>query len=945
MAGRLLASGAPVEPIGLSQWHHSVVMPGGEPVGYISALAQDRDGFLWLSTIGGRLLRFDGQELNEPFAEQLKPFQAPVLVLLGPHGESSDIWVGHRRGGATHIVNGVATHYEGGALPAGSVFVLQRDRRGVVWAVTPLGVARFVDGSWQPLPASFGWSKPHPESLVIESATGDVYVKDAEQGALVSRRGEAPFQPVSRSDFDRANAGLPPGVPWSLAPEDDGPGRFAPDGAFWYGPTEGIDHYRWSTGTPAGVPDIREHMGFADGLSGVQVMDILADREGDVWLATEKGLDRFRRTHFTPVAFDSPMGGAILLPMPDGSVWVANKRQPPYLYAHGKLTRVDALKDGVSAVTLMSDGSVMFAGMNGLRRWHGGEVTFLPVPPLLEHAGTRFKQVLEDSDGSLWITVATFGLYHVSDGKWVRMNGSDGLPDASPLLMQRLPGGHVGFAFADGQLLSMVDGRARPMPGSGHLDVGAPLVWLIDGEDMWLGGSSGLAHISHGVPRILRRAGQASYNGVTGLARDATGSVWVFDHDGVDRVVASADPAADGRSLLHIAPGEGISENSGVSASSSLVLDRSGMVWVASSDSVATLDPSHPVTNAIKPRVVVEGLSTDQQMHPVGPHDVVPALTHTVRIDYTAAMLRWPERTRFEYWMSGVDDTWQRAGTRRSAYYTNLSPGRYTFRVRAFNEDGVGSEIDAVYAFRVAPAWYQMALFRGLAVLLIVALAWFAYVYRVRELTRRMRIRTDERERIARDLHDTLLQGFQGLVLRFQAIRQHVESEKARDMIDRALARADDVLIEGRDKVTALRGTGDAFGSRDLVEALEAVGAERADLSTAAFRVVRFGRARELSADALENVLAIGREAALNAFQHAAASTVTVEVRYGFTSLAVRVVDNGHGFDPASERDGHWGLRGMGERARGLGAEFFIRSAPGEGAEVSVRVKAARAYL
>lgn len=932
------AHAAPAGPVGLFQLQHTVVQAGGEPVGPVSNMAQDSDGFLWLLMLGGGgVLRYDGQQIIAPFNDLLAAYDRPVSLLLGPHGESRDIWIGHRRSGVTHIVDGVATHYEGGTLPSGTAFELKRDRAGVVWVVTTQGVARFIDGRWQPLPRSFGWTKPHPEDIAIDPATGDVYVQDADQGGLVSRGGEAPFVPVARSELDRAKAGLPPDVPWRLSPEEDGKAVLTSDGALWYSPAEGVDRFSWPDGRVSGTPPVHEHMKYSDGLSG-QVTDILEDREGNVWLGTDKGLDRFRRPHATPLVLDQPIGNAIVTPMPDGSLWVSSYRRPPLRYAHGTLTSIDAIGDGISAVTPMVDGSLLFAGIGGLRRYKDGAVESLPVPGELAHVGTRFKQVIEDGQGGLWVIAATFGVYHVEHGQWTRMNGEAGLPAETPVLLRELPGKGMGFAYASGAFLSFADGHATRLPGMEGPGVGTPLAWFVEPHGMWVGGTRGLAHVEGGVVRHVARPGGAGFRDVSGIGRDTEGGLWVYHQDGVDRI--------EGGTPAHIAPGDGIGENAtGVSTASSLVVDASGKAWVVGYGGVAWFDPAHVAVNSVQPKVLVETIVADRVPGPATAHKLVPALVHTLRIDYTAPMLRWPERSRFEYQLSGVDDTWQQAGTRRSAYYTNLSPGTYTFRVRAFNEDGVGSAADTVYHFRVAPMWYQTYTFLACMALLAMVVAWLAYRYRVQALTRRLRIRMDERERIARDLHDTLLQGFQGLVLRFQAIDRHVADPKAKEMIDAALDRADAVLLEGREKVAALRDSGEAEGARDLEASLGAIGAENADAGAVAFRVTMLGRPRELAADVFTNAVAIAREAALNAWQHAGASSVVVEADFGKRAFELRIIDNGRGFDATAERPGHWGLRGMRERARAVSGELTIERATGGGTCVVLRVKAARAYL
>ncbi|SEN11923.1 Two component regulator propeller [Luteibacter sp. UNCMF331Sha3.1] len=938
-----------VTPVSLFQMQHTVVQPGGAPVGAILSLVQDSDGFLWLTTFKGRLLRFDGESLSEPFATQLKPHENPVTILLGPKGESRDMWIGHRRNGITHIVDGVATHYDGGALPKGSVQVLQRDRNGLIWAMTPSGVARFVDGRWQALPASFGPAPRHLTYFTIDAATGDVFYEDTGQGVMVSRQGSQRFVPAQRREMLHADAGLPASVPWTLPTDGEAVMRAVSDGSLWYAPETGLDRYRWS-GTPHGVaPDIRERMTFADGLSSTQVYAILEDREGDVWLGTTRGLDRFRKTHVTPLVFPEPVEFPAMAALPDGSVWITTMTRAPARYADGKLETVEAVGDGISAVTALADGSLLFAGRRGLQRWRAGKLTSLPVPASFMPVGARFRQVLEDRDRTLWVVLAGSGLYHVDGDTWTAVGAREGLPSDVPTLLRQLPDGGIGVAYPDAGLYEIRHGTVRRLLGSGAA-FGAPTAWLPEAQGMWIGGSRGLVHAGPKGLNTLHRPDGGAYLAVSGLVRDDDGALWIFHQDGIDWLTAAdAEKAARGQpatATRHIDLVEGLGENAaGIIPVSSLLKDASGRLWAAGNTGVGYLDPRHVAFNAVRPKVFVDALATDRKVGPAVDGAVVPALTHGLRIDYTAAMLRWPERARFEYRLVGVDDGWQHAGSRRSAYYTNLSPGDYTFHVRAFNEDGVQSASDAVYRFHVAPMWYQTWMFDVGLVVVSLLLVAVAYVLRVRVVTQRLRIRTAERERIARDLHDTLLQGFQGLVLRFQVIRKHAGSDKARDMIDRALARADEVLVQGREKVAAVRrADAHTIDDGDLVRALEAVGEERSDLHPATYAVRQQGTARPLSAAVYDDVVAIAREAVLNALQHASASRVTADVVYSRGMLELRVADNGSGFDVGLEREGHWGIRGMRERARLIGAQLDLRSMPGEGSEVVLRVKASRAY-
>jgi signal transduction histidine kinase len=306
---------------------------------------------------------------------------------------------------------------------------------------------------------------------------------------------------------------------------------------------------------------------------------------------------------------------------------------------------------------------------------------------------------------------------------------------------------------------------------------------------------------------------------------------------------------------------------------------------------------------------------------------------------------------RSRYRLLGYDKEWHDGGSRVDAPYDHLGPGRYTFRVVARNNDGVWNEAGASLDFTIQPAFYQTAGFQLLYVLAGAILVWLLYRLRLRHVAgiikQRAEARADERVRIARDLHDTLLQGIQGLMLHFHvAAQEFPEDGRPRAAMERALARADHIVAEGRDRVNRLRS--DDFTYKNLIDAFEAIAADLSYEQQVRFALKIEGRLEDVASPVLNELHYIGREAISNAFRHSKASEIAVRITCGSKSVVLAVVDNGHGFDPValeiSPRAGHWGLRGMRERAEVIGARFECESTPNEGTEVLVTVPAHRAY-
>jgi signal transduction histidine kinase len=314
-----------------------------------------------------------------------------------------------------------------------------------------------------------------------------------------------------------------------------------------------------------------------------------------------------------------------------------------------------------------------------------------------------------------------------------------------------------------------------------------------------------------------------------------------------------------------------------------------------------------------------------------------------------------PERVHFRYKLDGSDKDW-RDGTRRDAIYTNLSPGRYTFRVLASNNDGKWNPIGSSIGFRIAPAFWQTTWFHAVCVLALLGLIWRLYELRVRQLTRAFNMtleaRVSERTRVARELHDTLLQSFQGLLLRFRTVQTLLPLSlgEAQQTLDSTIEQARAAIREGRDAVQGLRSS--AIGTEAFVEELGALGTELANdpayARSIALSIKIEGTPRDLQLLVCDEIRRIASEAMRNAYQHAEASRIEVQLDYSAGQFELRVRDDGKGIEPellkGSGRPGHFGLSGMRERAAEIGGKLSIWSAPGSGTELQFSLTGAIAY-
>jgi signal transduction histidine kinase len=372
-------------------------------------------------------------------------------------------------------------------------------------------------------------------------------------------------------------------------------------------------------------------------------------------------------------------------------------------------------------------------------------------------------------------------------------------------------------------------------------------------------------------------------------------------------------------------------------------------------DGISVVNPRHLPINKLPPPVHVEQVIADRKTYEASSNANgqlhLPPRIRDLQIDYTALSLVAPEKVLFRYKLEGWDRDWKDVGTRRQAFYSNLPPRNYRFRVMACNNSRVWNEAGTFLDFSIAPAYYQTNWFRLSCGAAFLALLWGLYQFRLRQLAREFNMRLDERvlerTRIARELHDTLLQNVQGLILKIHAIGKRIPTtDPTRQEIEKTLDYADQVLAEGRDRVRNLRTATVGFG--ELPKAFQQVVEEAAPNRSSTFKTVVEGTVLELHPIIREETYSIGREALINALTHSDAHNIEAEITYESREFRLRIRDDGRGIDPAvlekGGRDDHWGLQGMRERAKRIGGKLDLWSRPGSGTEVELAVPASTAY-
>jgi signal transduction histidine kinase/ligand-binding sensor domain-containing protein len=951
----------------------------------IEAIAQTRDGYIWLGTDTG-LFRFDGRRFErfQPSSgDPLSPGTIPTITATPDGG----LWVGYQSAGASFLKNGHNVNFgQAEGLTAGSIDQFARDSAGVVWAASGAGLWRFDGATWTKVDAAWGYPLNHAANVFIDSRD-TLWVGSGKQ-VLYLPKGARRFEVAAeQADSSYAMDEGPDGTVWialidsmQIKPLAGPDGKliadsksyhyaslrilFHRDGSLWIC-TNAQGVYRVPvaqihSGAGTSAEDPIQHVSASDGLTSDDVRDLVHDREGGTWIVSTKGLDYFRRAALT--ALDLPKGWFRIAIVADG---------PDSILAVGKqIIRVDRL--GMSIVSAPKellrpgqiesayrdpDGTIWLGLHDSLSRYTPTALVTVPLPDGLDPLLHVPQTMTMDRNGGLWVSFLHTGFMHYWRGQWSKPSfPSAGAHDPGLSALTDTKG-RVWFGLTHNRvevLSGNVQIRYGPEAGIRVGDVTA----LYDRSgQLWLGGKEGLQFQKQDRFYSLRLDGDPTIEGVSGILQRASGELWVNQASGIVRIEpgeiskALRDPDYSVKYRLYNYL-DGLTDiGSQIRPNPTIVETDRGRLYIATRSGVLWIDPDEPQVPTAPPAVFVNSVTVDGKLWRDQAELHLPAGADSVEIDYTATSLLIPDRVRFRYKLDGLDKDWQEAGTRRQAYYSRLPPGRYRFRVLASNSVGVWNEGGASVALEIPPTFVQSFTFKLLCVALAAGILALLYHLRLRMLMRqiknRLYERLAERERIARDLHDTFFQAIQGLLLRFNTATSMLTSdEPARAILEDTLKKSDDVMKEGRELVLDLRaGVGE---TSSLSKAFAAAEAEFLRFGDAKYRVISNGEPRELHPVVCQEAYRLGREALANAFQHSRASHIEAELIFEPSALRLRFRDDGIGIDPGVLRDGsranHWGLPGMRERAHKISAQIDIWSHKGAGTEIEVRIPASVAY-
>jgi signal transduction histidine kinase/ligand-binding sensor domain-containing protein len=976
----------------LTQYAHTAWQTQDVAEDFHGPFTQTADGYFWFGTASG-LTRFDGVTFVSYAPPDLKLPSRGYQYLLGARDGS--LWIG-TTSGLGRLKDGKFQWYSDPAKHNGIVRIFE-DKKATIWVTRyhapreegPLcrveGTRLHCFGKNDGIPAAFALG-------LTEDSAGYLWFGS---DVLYRWRAGSPATAYLNELADRQDAGEgvhevavgESGTVWA-AINATGAGlgvRYLSGGKWAPYVIPGFDGSKFSAtglyvdrkgllwiGTDSGIYRVRngraEHYGIAEGLSGKSARSFYEDREGNLWVRTDTGIDKFRDIPVITYSTREGLSGAgiiTVLGLQDGSLWVGNGSAIDILSheEHSVLSAKEGLPGTTVGALYQDHRAVVWLGVNGrLMSYDHGRFKEFKRPDGSSIAKGALGAITEDANHTIWALTPRHELFRVKDqtAYLVISVSSDNRPGGY-LAPDRKGGLWIGSI--NGALTYYRDGQTSTISIPAQGSEFTLMDLAVDSDDsLLLSTSEGLFRWDNQHWQVLNHRNGVPEGAVFTAIRDDVGALWLYAQRGLVRITKAeydnwlghSDRKLqtevfgkfDGlRPRLTVLPEQPMSTKT-----------RDGKLWFAASDVLQMVDPTQTYRNGIAPPVRIERVIADHKDYPVAEMLRLPALTRDVEIDYTALSFAAPQKVQFRYMLLDRDSHWQDAATRRRAFYSNLGPGNYRFRVIACNNDGVWNEAGATLDFSVVPAWYQSGWFRSsIAAALLLGL-WGTYQLRVKQLQRQFNVgleaRVNERTRIARELHDTLLQNFHGLMFQFQAASTLMlrRPDEAKKSLDDAIVETKKAIAESRDAIQGLRSEPIAKGN--LAELLASTSRELAEANAnehqPVFDLVEEGERRTLSPAVSNDICRTALELMRNAYQHAHARRIEAEIRYGDSMFRLRIRDDGKGIEPnvikEGGRVGHWGLRGIRERADRIGARLEVWSEPGNGTEVQLLVPASIAY-
>jgi len=982
-AGRALEPTTPLASYARQSW----VMENGLPQNTVQALAQTRDGFVWLGTEVG-LLRFDGNSFAV-FDKNSTPALPGSDVRCLLETKDGALWIGTTEGLA-RLKDGVITAFttkEG--LPGNGILELNGiDEKGALWLWTDQGLAmqtgeKFVKArnvdAWPHTALPSG--EPPNQVEFEESLPSDVFVLG------------------TRNVLTLIKGPKPPGTGIRLTVGKELPGSriqvvFADrEGSLWIGTNAGLA--RWFAGKVQLLP-------VTDPLATASVLALMEDHEGNLWVGTETGgLHILRDQRFRTIGAREGLSSDSTTAVVEdkaGTLWVGtnggglNAIQSQNNLSHPSHKNKDVarvghsvieisqvpksegpgapkvknytVRDGLLSEVILSlaaapNGDLWVGTPDGLNRIRGSRIdAFTSADGLPDDF---IRSLLADADGSLWIGTRR-GLTHwmglktdaASSGRMETFTQANGLGSDLVGAMARDSHGDLWVATLAG--LSRLDGRhggkiANYTTANGlSSNVITALLPRANGT-LLIGTQEHGWTTWEGKNFIVNKSFSPDATSIRAILEDALGHLWFATANGIARCDCGGTgmQAPSCTHWIEFGAADGLrSRETATNSHPSAWRSGDGRLWFATPKGLVEVDPAHFPVNTVPPPVALERFAVDdvaQALHGAAFSIQVPAGHVHFQFDYAGLSFSAPQKVRYRFKLEGVDHDWTEAGARRSAYYTNIRPGHYTFRVQAANNDGLWNTEGAALSFELRPHYYQTYWFYALLLAAAAGIVVLLLRLRLRRAEGEFRAVLGERNRIAREIHDTLAQGYVGISVQLEVLSEllrHHKTEAVAKHLDLTKGYVREGLADARQSIWALRSQDSGETTlpvrlRRLVEA--EVGHELDN------HFSLFGAYRPMPSETEREFLRVAQEAIHNVRKHAKARHLFVQLEYGPEEIALEVRDDGCGFAVNKELEsppGHYGLTGMRERAAVIGGRLEVTSEPGSGTTIRLRTAVAK---
>jgi ligand-binding sensor domain-containing protein/signal transduction histidine kinase len=948
-------------------------LPGND----IRCLLETRDGALWVGTSEGLARWKDGTVTAFTAANGLPGGSARALVETANGG----LWVWTDMGLARLDGNRFTAFSSEDGVPGGAIASVAADAQGGLWVATSQGAAVYRDGRWAPARPS------GTASLQRSGGDGPYRVVAVSDGSILLASGEGVFQRAAGR--------------WTLlAPPEAMPS----DGVDFLLLLPGGELALASKSTLVIMRGGRAIQRLTAGheIPGSRIQTLFADRAGSLWIGTNNGLARLEAGNLQVLPVTDPLGSASVLALMEdreGNLWAGTETDGLHILRDQRFRTIGAREglsfDATTAVVEDLAGTLWVGtsggGLDALGRGGTGAIRNYTVRNGL--LSDVILSLAAAPNGDLWVGTPD-GLNRIRGGSITSYTSADGLPDD---FIRSL------LADADGSLwIGTRRGLTHWTQGRGgmHLEtytqangLGSDLVGAMARDsngDLWVATFAGLSRIRNGkivnyttanglssnvVTALLPRAGGTMLIGtqdhgwdfwdgqhfsagthgglsqttIRAILEDGSGHLWFATAIGIAR--CDCDGAGGCSHWIEFGAADGLrSREMATNSHPSAWRSRDGHLWFATPKGLVEVDPAHFPINTVPPPVALERFAVDdvsQALHTAGFVMQIPAGHVHFQFDYAGLSFTAPQKVRYRYMLEGFDHGWTEAGARRTAYYTNIPPGRYTFRVQAANNDGLWNTEGAALTFELRPLFYQTAWFYVLLLLAAAGLVLWLLRRRLRLAESEFRAVLGERNRIAREIHDTLAQGYVGISVQLEVLaellRQHKVEAAARHL-DLTRGNVREGLADARQSIWALRSQDSGETTlpvrvRRIVEGAGGHGFESSFSIYGAYRPLPPGTERE--------ILRVAQEAIHNVKKHAGARNLSVQLEYGPAEIALEVRDDGSGFAVGEELEsppGHYGLTGMRERAAAIGGTLEVTSEAGEGTAVRLRAPAPREH-